>query len=468
MEILQKTHDFKTDEIKGSVIHGHTSIVLKNVKTGMVDRIESDNTFQSAVLQNYHKEYGCLLADNNTLFSNLNSHFSFTDNWKTKVGGLFLFRDAITTGTKFMPAGNVMVGNGRCGVTHTGYPTETGSWNELESSASDHEIMQVYDFATDQANGTIGCVCLTSLVGGGIGYGNNNGRLSEYYMNENQKVQYGGAIGTSNPQTHAFEAWSKNIQHEFSLDADGILTITKTRRPVTSGSIFDGSTKTATIDLSSDIPSAWRGGLGIPEVVAEGVVRMFCGSDVSVGAGNNMLYIEYNVTAGTAQVKTLTNSSLRTVHVGRARTSKFVLGNLAIVGSPDGVFEIFNTSSVLVGEVTSNMASANVNSGSNFDEYPDLIAPGLFCIRQDDNVFVYDSVNDSLKPINLHRKGGGAGQYSVFTQHGEYDVMRALLSYDYGYIIHNPLYLATINNLDSPVTKTAAQTMKVTYTLTEA
>ena len=32
----------------------------------------------------------------------------------------------------------------------------------------------------------------------------------------------------------------------------------------------------------------------------------------------------------------------------------------------------------------------------------------------------------------------------------------------------NPLILATINNLDSPVTKTAAQTMKITYTLTKA
>ena len=35
-------------------------------------------------------------------------------------------------------------------------------------------------------------------------------------------------------------------------------------------------------------------------------------------------------------------------------------------------------------------------------------------------------------------------------------------------IIHNPLYLATINNLDSSVTKTAVQTMKVVYTLEES
>ena len=34
-------------------------------------------------------------------------------------------------------------------------------------------------------------------------------------------------------------------------------------------------------------------------------------------------------------------------------------------------------------------------------------------------------------------------------------------------IVQNPFYLATINNLSEPVTKTSAHTMKVTYTLSE-
>jgi hypothetical protein len=33
-------------------------------------------------------------------------------------------------------------------------------------------------------------------------------------------------------------------------------------------------------------------------------------------------------------------------------------------------------------------------------------------------------------------------------------------------ILKDPRYLATINNLDEPVVKTASQTMKVTYTIT--
>ena len=38
----------------------------------------------------------------------------------------------------------------------------------------------------------------------------------------------------------------------------------------------------------------------------------------------------------------------------------------------------------------------------------------------------------------------------------------------YGQIYSNPLYLATINNLQSAVTKSPSQTMKVTYTLSQA
>ena len=37
---------------------------------------------------------------------------------------------------------------------------------------------------------------------------------------------------------------------------------------------------------------------------------------------------------------------------------------------------------------------------------------------------------------------------------------------DYFYLIKDPRYLATINNLSEPVVKTASKTMKITYILT--
>ena len=51
------------------------------------------------------------------------------------------------------------------------------------------------------------------------------------------------------------------------------------------------------------------------------------------------------------------------------------------------------------------------------------------------------------------------GNQSVFGMTGNYLIYQPVV---------NPLILCTKNNLDSPVTKTASQTMKITYTLSVA
>lgn len=73
---------------------------------------------------------------------------------------------------------------------------------------------------------------------------------------------------------------------------------------------------------------------------------------------------------------------------------------------------------------------------------------------------IYDINNNTCYPWNVtsFSPSGNVTDFGMI-QAGGYNNSAKLL---------NPLYLATINNLNSPVTKTAAQTMKVTYTLTEA
>ena len=63
--------------------------------------------------------------------------------------------------------------------------------------------------------------------------------------------------------------------------------------------------------------------------------------------------------------------------------------------------------------------------------------------------------DDNFIPNAWDRKG-----LCMYSRH-QYNPYQAFLSY-------SPMFLTTINNLQSPVTKTGAQTMKVTYTLTEA
>ena len=92
--------------------------------------------------------------------------------WVNLLGGLFLFDTALDEDVNniFMPAGVKMIGNGSKDVSNSGAVTEFGSYNSAESgSQSDGSIKLVYDFNTQQANGTIACDCLTSRMGGYIG-----------------------------------------------------------------------------------------------------------------------------------------------------------------------------------------------------------------------------------------------------------------------------------------------------------
>ena len=199
------------------MIHGETRIVLKNPISGNILKdITSENTFQPTALQNFTH---CLGED---------LHGIPSYNWDDLVGGIFLFRDSITTGNLYMPASNIMVGNGAYGIANADLPNELGTYNSQESSASASAITQVYDFATNQANGQIGCVCLTSKVGGQIGYGNGSGRRTNINFTQGQtgSVIVGGNATLVN-----------NIEYSFTLTGD-ILTVKKTKKSITQGTVF--------------------------------------------------------------------------------------------------------------------------------------------------------------------------------------------------------------------------------------
>ena len=178
-------------------IHGHTCIELKDVRTGIRDRIESDNivTDGAEYLLNMHG--GLLYWNRATIGSN-----EIVPIAANLFGGLLLFNDTIPTSptpAKFMPAGVKMIGNGSYKMSNSGVVTEMGSYNEPESVLTHNKFEQVYDFSTQQANGTIKSVCLTSRVGGWAGYGNSN---SESFLDANK-----ASVGSNGNPMYALTNW---------------------------------------------------------------------------------------------------------------------------------------------------------------------------------------------------------------------------------------------------------------------
>lgn len=464
MEILQKSNSIKLQNPNLPIMHGHTSIVLKNVKTGLVERVESDNTFQSAKIAQYMRSLG----------QNAISQYDVDDTpylWQNVVGGIFLFRDAITVGSSYMPAGNKMVGNGSYNVVNNSDTTEMGSYSS-QSSASGSAITQIYEYMTNQANGTIGSVCLTSALGGYIGYGNASGHSlatkKHLLSNRNYASDSKAAKGIQYGQ---YEYTSLGI------DSNQQLKIRKRRRGCTVASVFDDFYTDLTFDLSQignhyGASSTWL----YLDYVGNGKFRGIpqTANANSISAGGTIYYYEFDATNDTLTEKTLVNSAGVAICLCNSYQNWTFWG----FGS-DTLFCIKDASNDYKREIIKVSNGAHIAELAAYTDrasghYGHDIVPGIIQFKSDsisgNTVYFYDTVANTCYPCNMDNTYDSACWLYVDNNDTLQDSGQ---SYDSSYSdartpINSPLYLATINNLGSPVTKTAAQTMKVTYTLTEA
>ena len=114
-----------------------------------------------------------------------------------------------------------------------------------------------------------------------------------------------------------------------------------------------------------------------------------------------------------------------------------------------------------------DMSGAALQIGSNIEFCPvfwkNNIIVVKYQIKNGYRYFVIDLATGKMKDTNASQMSDAnnidIGHTSVFAMTGQ----NLLYSMSF-----NPFILCTKNNLDSPVTKTASQTMKITYTLSVA
>lgn len=141
-------------------LHGHTKIQLTDVHTGQVETIEKDNIVTNAMAE---------------IFRPLSWHSGSAGILNTSAvrpllhqlyGGLVLYDKALGSDPDllFAPKDANVVGTAGYDFYNNGTDTICGSWNNVESSVSEYEksAKLVFDFDTQQANGTIRSVCLSS------------------------------------------------------------------------------------------------------------------------------------------------------------------------------------------------------------------------------------------------------------------------------------------------------------------
>lgn len=435
-------------DLRPTIYHGHTTIELRNVKTGIRDRIESDNTFQSDLIAKYLRSMGSF---NNSPWRN--NTWSAKDLWKSLVGGIYLFKNTVPANSEYMPAGNEMTANGSYGVSSTNI-SELGSFNNQESVISASSLSMVYDWGTSQGNGDIASVCLGSDVGGYIGYGNKNGQIvTARAIDLNQEAAFKDGV------------LYKNNLYTFTIDdTNHVLTVKKKKTAVTNASIFDGIETTKNYQYSASI-----GDSGASRLCAiyqgSGRILIFYSTTSTSGSyiNNNATFkfISFDIENDSVTVNSITNNTgvqlakingSSEIFIGASETSIFLAQYNIVSGnnktkSPVYEYKISDGSllnTYNVGDATSTYGitkiAPNLMSFSNY--IIDTVAHTAYPSNMSDNIYCFNDDMDCMCPkFNIQNRKS---------------------------VIRNPFYLATINNLENAVEKQSTQTMKVIYTLTEA
>ena len=485
-------------------IKGRTIFELTDVNTGEVERYEDCNMITNG-LQEFFDPCGSWgiypFAVDSVRNSRVRNNFT---------AGLLLFDNKLdedVTNT-YANASVKMVGNGALGISNSGSVTELGSYNSTESGVQeDGSIKYVYDFLTSQANGTIQSVCLTSKVGGYMGYGN-----------ESQKRVYDAGLKNTDYQNNLYKYFDflqfnnndyptcmmyavYNEDAVYVVDPKCISTstpvkelhwtktkkirINKYRLGVSSVGLNDYShitinslIKSYDVDIPQDIIDYMSNGSGsyyvnyvapVADANKREIFIIFSKNTSDCANGNffwvmkidkDMQVTSYRVTNNTGY--DIYKVAIRTYSDG---WNVYAIDNDYFWcwlrrGSNYNLVGIKYADSTQI--IETDVYSGNIEIMKTYDNMLEYGA-----------VYVSNSANRNRDVFNTARK-------KALTVNGYLDIesrykvlfadRKGLYLYCDGnihfYLAKDPRYLATINNLSEPVVKTASKTMKITYILT--
>lgn len=460
---------------------GRTVIELKNVKTGEVEIHEDENMVTNAIADFFSHNIEAMLFNMAGAPGDMNG--VMIPICKNAIGGILLFADPIAEDANayYAPSANPCTGYASNDVNATANVMR-GSMNLTETTKLDNGYKFVWDFATSQANGTISCVALTHRLGG-IGY------MGDTYNNDAKRWQI-KEIGTGNDAVKR-TAYMNAVEVDF--EGNSFVTI---------------GLNTKNEIIVQRVRSAYRR-VGLNDTLVENEMVVLDEhvltptSFIMPNPGNNNGNYDFidgqdgywygfwhdANSSGNAVIKwikikkadcsfsegtwTLDNVRLQAAgyrsgyNTGPSRQTRSVLmnGYLYMVSyDRQSVYKININNAADVTQIklgfTTNYSTSGVyysNGQIYLAKIGDWIVGSDFRISSDDKVYrCANTMPFSYVCTPLF-------QYGPFLfGYGGYDGNSSRKTL----FLRTP-YLATINNLDTSVIKTADKTMKITYTITE-
>lgn len=475
---------------------GHTRIELKDVNTGLVEIKEDDNMVTNAI--NYYLASMGIFEATNLLS---NASVRADQLWKNLLGGILLFDTKITESVNSVipPINAAMIGNGAYGYANSGEVTELGSWNTTESGIqSDGSLKLVWDFATDQANGTIQSVCLTSAQAGFLGCGNATSKKRYASANINgfsvehplQSLPYSNT--TVQHPTGKINSYMYMIYADYEenciyyLDTDSVVysEATKNKHFSTTKKIVINKYHLglSCIDIRVNnkidnlliesyeitVPDEILEYIGsyssatITPVVDENynVFLIITSANGIVNVNANFYIIQLSDFNSVSNIYKLTNTSLTPLYLTYTKNQLTSIRNGYLYNKGNGNFNylvkinISNSTDVArIYHVDENLTSDIGFIGILNDSIYTPLG-GNSILNGNYLIPCNGIMNNSLTMWKSQKVKGNPLLYIESNNTSTFNCYR------------NCLYLATINNLQEAVTKTASKTMKVTYTIT--
>lgn len=436
---------------------GKTIIELTDAKSGKLVRRTEDKNMLTNALTKFYKQGGI------TNPSAFNVGAIRSDALHYLLGGVLLLDTALTEDADIIrvPTGVGMTANGVYNVLNSGNPTELGSWNETESGwQQDGSYKMVWDYTTSQGNGTIACVCLTSLYGGYRGAGNKSGT---YKTNSYNMSAYNSFNNPSGTPDHTILGLYNNMRMALRKSQNTPFsnmtewTIDKMALPLTEVDVRDNLSNRIVETVTVQIPSELQN-LGAGYVYGSYTIKQ-------IGSSAYIMMMPAE-TRGTYYTRYFHFSDSYPVYVVK--------------------YDMSNDTVTLVASLTpSTTGLAGFDLGG--DEYPSnavtneyaVFAKYIFDLSNLANVVELTdfpmsgqnmyAIDGEICESNGYRVDMAEGVYAPVNPSSDapYSLQNCagLLGFDGTKVWRDPRYIATINNLEAPVTKTADKTMKVTYVI---
>lgn len=203
---------------------GKATIILSDAATGAeIKRVEEHNLVTNALRNIFNPPHFALV--NGFDYSDL--FYYGLPMWKYLLGGVMLLgsREEEDADNILLSANSVPIAT--AGTEYAGTCTTRGTLNQNETYQTDNGYHFTWDFATDKANGTISCICLTNKLFGNNGFGTANGSYGSLFIapdrmdivngtsGMNFAYGLGQYVGTYEDGLHVFMYLTKDNTLEF-------------------------------------------------------------------------------------------------------------------------------------------------------------------------------------------------------------------------------------------------------------